>query len=111
MHKVSDHPRWLELNAEFHDRLYAPSGDETTLEVLGQLRAKAERYVRLWSRGSGIHRPEEAGREHAEILRLVAAGDGAGARQAVEQHIAHTRDRVIAIGEALAAANGHSETA
>jgi DNA-binding GntR family transcriptional regulator len=111
MRKVSDHERWLELNAELHDRLYEPSGDETTLELLAQLRARAERYVRLWSRGSGIHRPDEAGREHAEILRLVESGDGAGARKAVEEHIAHTRDRVMAHGKAIAAGNGASKEA
>ena len=109
MRKVSDHEHWLELNAEFHDGLYAPSGDETTLELLSQLRARAERYVRLWSRGSGIHRPDEAGREHAEILRLVESGDGAGARKAVEEHIAHTRDRVLAHGKAIGAGNGQSK--
>jgi DNA-binding GntR family transcriptional regulator len=108
MRKVADHSHWLELNAELHARLYAPSGDETTLELIEQLRARAERYVRLWSRGSGLHRPAEAGREHAEILRLVSDGDGAGTRKAIEQHIAHTRDRMLAHGQAVAAgqANG-----
>ena len=111
MRKVPDHEHWLQLNAELHRRLYEPSGDETTLELIEQLRARAERYVRLWSRGSGIHRPAEAGREHAEILRLVGEGDGAGARKAIEQHIAHTRDRVLAHGQAVAAANAMAESA
>lgn len=112
MRKVTDHTRWLELNAELHARLYTPSGDETALELIEQLRTRAERYVRLWSRGSGIHRPAEAGREHAEILRLVGEGDGRGARKATESHIAHTRDRVLAHGQAVAAAQGNNaETA
>lgn len=106
MHGLADHARWLELNARFHQLLYEPSGAETTLELIEQLRARAERYVRLWSRGSGLHRPEEAGREHIAILELVAAGDAAGARGAIEQHVLHTRDRVIAHGEALASSEG-----
>lgn len=108
MRSVEDHARWLELNARFHDLLYAASGDETALELVAQLRTRAERYVRLWSRGSGIHRPKEAGREHQQILRLVADGDGAGARRAIEEHIHHTRDRVVAQGERVraAASNG-----
>lgn len=99
-----DHARWLELNAAFHALLYAPSGAETTLELIEQLRARGERYVRLWSRGSGIHRPAEAGAEHAEILRLVEAGDGASARRAIELHIGHTRERLVAQREAAVAA-------
>lgn len=96
-----DHARWLELNAEFHRMLYEPSGAAATLELIDQLRARAERYARLWSRGTGLHRPIDAGRDHVEILRLVVAGDGAGARRAIERHIANTRDRLIACGETV----------
>jgi DNA-binding GntR family transcriptional regulator len=106
MRTVSDHARWLELNARFHQMLYEPAGAEVTLELIDQLRARAERYVRLWSKGAGIHRPKEAGREHARILKLVEEGDGAGARQAIEEHIRHTRDRVIERGREEAARNG-----
>jgi DNA-binding GntR family transcriptional regulator len=98
-----DHARWLGLNARFHRVLYEPSGLVTTLELLDGLRSRAERYARLWSRGPGIHRPDETSQEHARILELVEAGDAAGAREAVQQHILHTRDRVIAYGEGRAA--------
>jgi DNA-binding GntR family transcriptional regulator len=96
MRSVADHARWLRLNAEFHGRLYGPSGAETTLELVDRLRTRAERHVRLLSRGGGVHRPEEAGREHEQILRLVGDGDAAGARDAVVAHIHHTRDRLAA---------------
>lgn len=99
-----DHARWLELNARFHRLLYAPSGAETTLELIDQLRARGERYVRLWSHGPGIHRPLEAGEEHAAIVALCEAGDAAGARAAIERHIHHTRDRLMAHGSAREAA-------
>jgi DNA-binding GntR family transcriptional regulator len=105
MRTESDHARWLELNARFHQMLYEPSGAEVTLELVDQLRARAERYVRLWS-GAGIHRPKEAGREHAQILKLVEQGDGSGARRAIEEHVRHTRDRVIERGREEAARNG-----
>lgn len=101
-----DHAQWLELNARFHRLLYAPSGAETTLELIDQLRVRGERYVRLWSQGGGLHRPAEAGQEHAEIVALIGAGDAAGARAAIERHIHHTRDRLVAQGVALASANG-----
>ena len=98
MEREGDHMRWLELNARFHELLYAPSGAETTLELIGQLRARGERYVRLLSDGSGLHRPVETGREHAEVVALVEAGDAAGARRAIERHIGHTRDRLAERG-------------
>lgn len=98
MRGVEDHSHWLQLNARFHQLLYEPSGAETTLELIDQLRTRAERYVRMWSRGGGVHRPVEAGREHALIIKLVAKGDGPGARRAVEEHIVHTRDRLVAQG-------------
>lgn len=101
-----DHARWLELNAQFHALLYTPSGAETSLELIDQLRVRGERYVRLWSRGSGIHRPAEAGREHAEILRLVEVGDGPAARRAIELHIGHTRERLLERGTVVLGAAG-----
>ena len=106
MRTVSDHARWLELNARFHQMLYEPAEAEVTLELIDQLRARAERYVRLWSKGAGIHRPKEAGREHAHILKLVEQGDGPGARKAIEEHVLHTRDRVIERGREEQARNG-----
>ena len=69
------------------------------------------RYVRLWRGGSGLHRPREAGREHAEILKLVTAGDAAGARVAIERHIAHTRDDLIARGQAILEQNAETAQA
>ena len=111
MRAVDDHARWLELNAELHRRLYAPSGAETTIELIDQLRARAERYVRLWSRGGGVHRPVEAGREHEEILRLAGNGDAAGVRDAIVQHVRHTRDRIAATGGNGASGDGDAPAA
>jgi len=101
MRKVADHAKWLRLNREFHDAILDAAGDETGLELVAQLRARVERYVRMWSDGEGIHRPVEAGKEHARILDRIAAGDAAGAREAVEQHIRHTGERIVAHGESL----------
>jgi DNA-binding GntR family transcriptional regulator len=101
MRKTADHSKWLLLNSEFHDAILAAAGDETGLELAGQLRARVERYVRMWIGGEGIHRPVEAGKEHAKILQCIAAGDAAGARAAVERHIRHTGERLVAYGESL----------
>ena len=46
---------------------------------------------------------QEAGREHAAVLRYVAKGDGAAARRALEKHILHTRDRLAAYAQTIVA--------
>jgi DNA-binding GntR family transcriptional regulator len=101
LRQPTDHQRWLELNARFHRLLYEPSGATMTLELIDQLRRRAERYARLWGSGSGVHRPAETGREHRAILALVAKGDAAGSRLAIERHIHHTRDQIVALRSAM----------
>jgi DNA-binding GntR family transcriptional regulator len=96
----TDHSRYLALNAEFHQLLYAQARAEVGLEMLEPLRARSERYTRQWSQGPGLHRPVETVAEHEEILRLVESGDAAGARAAVEAHVLHTRQRVVEAGRA-----------
>jgi DNA-binding GntR family transcriptional regulator len=95
MGQEDDHQRWLELNAEFHRTLYAPAGKVESLEVLDQLRSRAERYVQMWSGGRGVQRAVAAAREHARIIKLVRDGDAEGARAEVVAHIDHTRTAVM----------------
>lgn len=105
MAEVDDHERWLELNAEFHSRLYEPSGQITAMELAAQLRARGERYLKIWSGGQGMDRAREAGKEHAKILRCVQKGDAEGARAELQRHIAHTKERVVELyGSQVAAA-------
>jgi DNA-binding GntR family transcriptional regulator len=94
MHVPMDHDRWLSLNTEFHQTLYEPSGATTALELASQLRGRAERYLRMWSEGHGVHRTAEATREHERIVEYAENGDVVSARREVEQHILHTRDEV-----------------
>lgn len=102
MRTEQDHSRWLGLNAQFHLSLYDPANRPTTLEMLEQLRLRGERYARMWSHGTGIHRPAETCAEHDRILDLVAAGDATAAAAAIREHVEHTRDRVVEFGAALA---------
>lgn len=102
----TDHPAWLELNTEFHQLILKPSGAQEAFELLVPLRQRAERYTRLWSRGNGVHRPVQTCAEHDEILRLMAAGDAAGARVAAEEHVRHTCEAVLQAGQQLATGTG-----
>lgn len=98
MRMTTDHVRWLRLNGELHETILRTAGDETGLELAGRLRSRVERYVLMWHDGEGIHRPAEVGEEHGRILDFIAAGDAAGARTAMEQHIRHTGERLVAYG-------------
>ncbi|MFI5613622.1 GntR family transcriptional regulator [Amycolatopsis sp. NPDC051903] len=98
MRGEDDHEEWLRLNGKFHRTMNEYAHDVTALELVAQLKSRAERYVRMWGTGGGLHRPEEAGAEHVEILDLVGVGDAKGARAAVERHIRTTGERLVAYG-------------
>lgn len=98
MRSEYDHQEWLRLNGEFHRTMNQYARDVTALELIDQLKSRAERYVRMWGTGGGLHRPEEAGADHVQILDLVGAGDAKGARTAVEHHIRTTGERLVAYG-------------
>ena len=100
-----DHARWLELNAAFHEALYAPAERPTALELVDSLRQRGERYVQMWSHGRGLARTSQVTREHTAIVRCVRRGDAAGAREAIVAHIEHTRDAVLKLHRA-ATTNG-----
>lgn len=97
MAETADHAKWLHLNAEFHDIILRQGEDETGLELVHQLRTKAERYVRMWSRGKGVHRPKEVRREHAAIIAGIEAGDAPAVGAEIRNHILHTGERLMAL--------------
>jgi DNA-binding GntR family transcriptional regulator len=101
MRTIEDHGEWLRANADFHRRLYEPADNQTAFELIDLLRNRAERYVRLWSGGAGLHQPLEAGLEHAAVLRHVGEGNGPAARVELEKHILSTRDRLSAYARSL----------
>lgn len=101
MRAEDNHEEWLRLNGEFHRTMNQYAHDVTALELIAQLKSRAERYVRMWGSGGGLHRPDEVGAEHVEILDFVAVGDANGARIAVERHIRTTGERLIEYGRSL----------
>jgi DNA-binding GntR family transcriptional regulator len=106
MQSAETHVAWLRLNKEFHQLILATISDETGLELVEQLRLRAERYVRMWSGGKGVQNRKEVKAEHAEIIRLIEAGEAKKARLAIERHIRHTGERVVASGTAFGESNG-----
>jgi len=97
---------WLRLNNEFHRIILNAAEDETGLELVSQLRLRSERYVRMWSGGKGVQNRKEVKAEHREVIRLIEAGQAKKARQAIERHIRHTGERVVASGTDFGQGNG-----
>ncbi|MFN8164242.1 MAG: GntR family transcriptional regulator [Solirubrobacterales bacterium] len=95
MIKTKDHAAWLKLNAKFHQSLLEAAESVTAMEMVEQLRTRGERYTKMWSRGMGIERVQEAGEEHRRILDAVEKGDAKAARRETEAHVLHTRDRLL----------------
>jgi DNA-binding GntR family transcriptional regulator len=91
MDASTDHPHWLELNQTFHSALYASAQSVTATELLEQLSAQVERYVR--SHGEHISRKDEADAEHRAILAAVGRHDVAESQRLVQLHIGHTTQR------------------
>lgn len=100
MDRIDDHNEWLARNHEFHRALLSPSKATTTMALVEQLSMQVERYLR---RSGGVHRPEEAGREHRKIVDALRKGDVENAREVLTNHILHTRDSVL---EALPEGHG-----
>ena len=91
MAETADHRHWLELNQTFHSALYAPAGSITATQLLEQLSAQVERYVR--AHGEHISRKDEADAEHRAILAAVGRRDVAESQRLVQLHIGHTTQR------------------
>jgi DNA-binding GntR family transcriptional regulator len=94
MNRVTEHREWLRMNGEFHSLLYRSTNATIAIEMAEGLRGRVERYLSLWSRGEGMKRSAEAGREHQLILELVRSRNVAGAREQVHKHIMRTLQRI-----------------
>ncbi len=94
MDVMTDHHAWVAENRRFHHDLLAAAASPVTLELIEQLGAQVERYLRL--HGEDVIREREAGAEHRAIVDALARRDGARAAHLIETHIDQTRRRVIA---------------
>lgn len=94
---------WLARSEEFHDSLLTFAGDETAMELVAQLRAKAERYVHMWSGIGSLRQPDLAEGEHVAIIDTILAGDAPGARALLETHVRESGRRLVELGRTYAA--------
>lgn len=86
-------PRLISLNTEFHAALRRAAASPLLTHLLGELDGVVERMLR-----ANVCL-EEAGQwsavEHADLLRHIEAGDGAGAAEAMRAHVLHGGEKVL----------------
>lgn len=99
MDRTRDHDAWLAKNRAFHEALYAPANATSAQQIVEQLTAQVERYLRRSDRSVERHR--EAGEEHRAIVEELAAGRVATARKVLQRHIKGSRDAIASRFAAL----------
>jgi DNA-binding GntR family transcriptional regulator len=77
--------RWGELNTELHMVLYRHAGQPRSLGIVANLLQECDRHTRLQLSLAGKRERAEA--EHAELIRLCAAGEVRGACALLKTHI------------------------
>lgn len=90
-----DVARWGQLNAEFHERLYAPAPLPRTQAIVAALLQTSDRYTRVQL--STVAAMERAEREHAELIALARARRVKPARRALVAHIEQVREDLCAV--------------
>lgn len=78
---------YLELDTTFHLRILAVVGNPTLVETVRDLRQQTRLVGLVRLADSDTLMP--TAREHAELVDLLVAGDGAGAEDLMRRHIGH----------------------
>lgn len=94
MDAMEDTARWVELNNEFHDRIYAAAGRPKLRSMILTLRDSVAGYMH-----SAIQQALPSGRaarEHRAILQACVDRDADAAQRAVATHLHHTIDMALA---------------
>jgi DNA-binding GntR family transcriptional regulator len=85
MRRADDARRWLELNDEFHLRLYACAGRPRLSALIENLRDASTPYIYMYV--AGRHPSERANEEHQALLDACVRGDEEAARAAIREHL------------------------
>lgn len=87
--------RWGDLNWRLHEVMYLPANRPVTLKLLKRVHDNIDRYLRLEITLS-VEGRTRAYREHQGLVDLCRAGDVAGARALLHEHITTTADNLTA---------------
>jgi DNA-binding GntR family transcriptional regulator len=109
MDRMRDHDGWLAANRSFHRALLEPSRATMIIDLIEQLSAQPERYLRV--RRAGRDRRAAAGAEHRAIVAAIADRNIAKARKLIRAHIKHTRTAILAAVKQLRSSDKSGLTA
>lgn len=91
---ADDRLGWISGDIAFHEALYRPAERARSLALFRQLRAPIDRFS-VQALGPGARKQGWA-EEHRGVIAAVAAGDAAGARTILDDHLQATRAIVLA---------------
>jgi DNA-binding GntR family transcriptional regulator len=93
MRKERNESRWVELNNEFHLRLYQASGMLRLCSMIANLRDSSSTYIHMFAAHDlPEHRADD---DHQEILDACAERDVRRAHKAIAAHINHTVNGLV----------------
>lgn len=92
---TADDSQWGQLNWQFHELLYRGANRPQALDIVRTLHEKSERYFRFQIVHPTIR--QQAHQEHMNIVSLCRQRNAAGAREALEAHIAEAATQILSI--------------
>jgi DNA-binding GntR family transcriptional regulator len=93
MRKEKNEARWVEMNNEFHLRLYQASGMLRLCSMIANLRDSSSTYIHMFAAHDlPEHRADD---DHQEILDACTARNVRRARKAIAAHINHTVNGLV----------------
>lgn len=90
MHATNDAVRYVELNQQFHMKLYSLAGRTRLVALIEELRNASIAYNHLYAAADVPKDTERLDGEHREILAACQANDPVRAAQAIRHHIQQT---------------------
>lgn len=87
--REGDLAAYLAADRDFHAELLEYGGNKQLVELATSLRTRTRMYgLKTLSESNRL---ADSAQEHHELLDLIAAGDGAAARELMRRHIGHAR--------------------
>lgn len=90
MNRVTDPPRWVKLDGEFHAAIARAADNRLIAAWQATMRAALLRQSETLNLVA--HRRDAANAEHAAIVDAIEAGDAPGAQTAMAEHLDRVRD-------------------
>jgi len=87
MRHAEDPRAWLQLNDEFHLRLYESAGRPRLSALIDNLRDASAPYIHMFVASRPLN--ERANEEHQEVLDACVAGNVRAAERAIREHLRH----------------------